>query len=129
MLLIYIKLDLHFELLPCTCLCLQGHRNGPGDALLNQKRGMDRSFVLGTGFPRIDKKQEEQKNSSDECATQNILPFMCANPSFGSCPEQERCVAIVARICSVFSQKPADQYVVRFISVLFEDSGVLELSV
>jgi len=34
----------------------------------------------------------------------------------------------VARICSVFSQKPADQYMLMFILVLFEDSGVVELS-
>ena len=53
---------------------------------------------------------------------------MFANPHFGSCPEQERWVVIVARICSVFSQKPAHQYLVVFILVFFEDPAVVELS-
>lgn len=95
---------------------------------LIKKRGLERSFVLATAFPRIDIQQEEEKNSSHEYATQNTLPFMCANPHFGSRPEEERRVVIVARICSVFSQKPAHQYLVMFTLVLFEDPVVVELS-
>lgn len=36
---------------------LQLHRNGPGEALLNQRQGVNGSFVLTIGFPRIDIKQ------------------------------------------------------------------------
>jgi len=60
--LIYIKQGLRFELLR-TCPCLQVHKNGPGDTLLNQKRGMDRSFVPASGFPGTDIKQEERKTA------------------------------------------------------------------
>lgn len=37
------------------------------------ERRADGSFVLATGFQRIDIKQEEQKNSTHEYATQSIL--------------------------------------------------------
>lgn len=60
---------------------LTGNKNGPGDALLNQKRGADRSFVLATGFPRMDIKQDEQKNSTPEYAKKYSL-FYVPKPSF-----------------------------------------------
>lgn len=41
------------------------------------ERGAEGAFVLATGFPRIDIKQEEQKNSTHEYATQNLL-LLCA---------------------------------------------------
>lgn len=41
------------------------------------ERGAEGAFVLATGFPRIDIKQEQQKNSTHEYATQNLL-LLCA---------------------------------------------------
>lgn len=80
---------------------MQVHKNGPGDALFNQERWVDTSFVLATGFLRFDLKQGEQNNRTPDFATQNILPFLCPNRHFGSCPEQERGVVTVARIYPV----------------------------
>lgn len=40
---------------------------------------------------------------------------------------QDTWVVIVARVCSVFSQKPANQYMVMFMLVLFEGPVLVAL--